>query len=66
MIAFKDFLHSYYNKDVVPILEDIQKFIEFYHDKRDDMLKLEDTLPLFENICIHKSTNHKLYPFFEK
>ena len=29
------------------------------------MLKLGCTLPNLANICLHKSTNHKLYPFFE-
>ena len=38
---------------------------EFYHDKGHDMLKLGLTLPNLANICLHKSTNHKFYPFFE-
>ena len=29
------------------------------------MLKLGCTLPNLANICLHKSTNHKFYPFFE-
>ena len=29
------------------------------------MLKLGCTLPHLANICLNKSTNHKLYPFFE-
>ena len=43
----------------------MQKMIEFYHDKGIDMLKLGCTLPNLANICLHKSTNHKFYPFFE-
>ena len=39
--------------------------IEFDHDKGIDMLKLGCTLPNLANICLHKSTNHKFYPFFE-
>ena len=65
MITFKDFLRWYNNKDVVPTLEAMQKMIEFYHDKGIDMLKLGCTLPNVANICLHKSTNHKFYSFFE-
>ena len=65
MITFKDFLQWYNNKDVFPTLEAMQKMIEFYHDKGIDMLKLGCTLPNVANICLHKSTNHKCYPFFE-
>ena len=39
--------------------------IEFYHDNGIDMLKLGCTLPNLANICLHKSSNHKFYPFFE-
>ena len=66
MITFKDFLRCYNNKDVVPTLEVMLKMIEFYHDKEIDMLKLGCTLPKLANICLRKSTNHKLYPFFER
>ena len=65
MISFKDFLRLYNNKDVVPTLEAMLKMIEFYHDKGIDMLKLGCTLRNLANICLHKSTNHKCYPFFE-
>ena len=65
MITFKEFLRWYNNKDDVPTLEAMQKMIEFYHDKGIDMLKLGCTLPNLANICLHKSTTHKLYPFFE-
>ena len=44
----------------------MQKLLESYHDKGIDMLKLGCTLPNFANIYLHKSTNHKFYPFFER
>ena len=65
MSSFKDFLRCYNNKDVVPTLEAIQKMIAFYHDKDIDMLKLGCTLPNLANICLHKSTDAKFYPFTE-
>ena len=65
MSSFKDFLRQYNNKDVVPTLDAMQKLIAFYHDKDIDMLKLGYTLPNLANICIHKSTDSKLYPFTE-
>ena len=37
--------------------------IEFYHNKGIDMLKLGCTLPNLANICLHKSTDSKFYPF---
>ena len=39
--------------------------MEFYHNKGIDMLKLGCTLPNLANICLHKSTNHKFFPFVE-
>ena len=65
MTVFKDFLKWYNNKDVVPTLEAMQKMIQFYHNKGIDMLKLGCTLPNLANICLHKSTNYKFYPFCE-
>ena len=62
---FKDFLQWYNNKDVVPTLEAMQKMIQFYHNKGIDMLKLGCTLPNLANICLHRSTNYKFYPFCE-
>ena len=50
MQNFADFLKWYNNKNVVPTLEAMQKMIEFYHNKRNDMLKLECTLPNLANI----------------
>ena len=60
-----DFLQWYNNKDAVPTLETMQKMIAFYHDKDIDMLKLGCTLPNLANICLHKSTDAKLYPLTE-
>ena len=65
MQNFSDFLKWYNNKDVVPTLEAMQKMIEFYHNKRIDTLKLGCTLPNLANICLHKSTDSKFYPFTE-
>ena len=65
MTVFKDFLQWYNNKDVVPTLEAMQKMIQFYYNKGIDMLKLGCTLPNLANICLHKSTNYKFYPFCE-
>ena len=64
MSSFKDFLRWYINKNVVP-LEAMQKMIAFHHDKDIDMLKLGCTLPNLANICLHKSTDAKFYPFTE-
>ena len=65
MSSFKDFLRWYNKKDVVPILEAMQKMIAFYHDKNIDMLKLGCTFPNLANICLHKSTAAKFYPLTE-
>ena len=65
MNSFKDFLRWYSNKDAVPTLEAMQKMIAFYHDKDIDMLKLDCTLANLANICLHKSTDVKFYPFTE-
>ena len=65
MSSFKDFLRWYDNKDVVPALEAMQKMIAFYHDKDIGMLKLGCTLPNLANICLHKSTDAKFFPFTE-
>ena len=57
MQYFSDFLKWYNNKDVVPTLEAMQKMIQFYYNKGNDMLKLGCTLPNLANICLHKSTD---------
>ena len=43
----------------------MQKMIELYHNRGIDMLKLGCTLPNLVNICLHKSTDSKFYPFTE-
>ena len=43
----------------------MQKMLAFYHKKEIDMLKLGCTLPNLANICLHKSTSAKFYPFTE-
>ena len=65
MSSFKDVLRLYNNEDVVPTLEAMKKMIAFYHDKHIDMLELGYTLPNLANICLHKSTDAKFYPFTE-
>ena len=64
MTSFRDFLRWYNNKDVVPTLDAMQKMIEFDHDKGMDILKLGCTLANLANICLHKSTDYKYFPFF--
>ena len=64
MQYFSDFLKWYNNKGVVPTLEAMQKMFEFCH-KGIDMLKLGCTLPNLANVCLHKSTDSKFYPFTE-
>ena len=65
MCTFKDFLRWYNNKNVVPMLEAMQKMVDFYHNKGIDMLKLGCTLPNLANICLQKSTTAKFYPLTE-
>ena len=63
--TFRDFLRWYNIRDVVPTPEAMQKMLAFYHKKGIDMLKLGCTLPNLANICLHKSTSSKFYPFTE-
>ena len=65
MQSFKDFLSWYNNKDIVPTLEAMQKMVHFYQNKGMDMVKLGWALPNFANVCLHSSTDAKLYPFTE-
>ena len=65
MSSFKEFLRWYSKNDVVPTLEAMQKKIAFYHVKDISTLKLGCTLPNLANICLHKSTDAKFYPFTE-
>ena len=55
----------YNNKSVVPTPEAMQKVIDFYRQKEIDMLKLGFTSPYLANICLHKLTDSKFYPFTE-
>ena len=64
MSSFKDF-SRWYNKRDVTTLEAMPKLTAFYHDKDIDMLKLGCILPNLANICLHKSTDAKIYPFTE-
>ena len=41
----------------------MQKMLAFYHKKEFEILKLGCTLPNLANICLHKSTSAKIYPF---
>ena len=66
MKSCKGFLMWYNNKDVVRTLEAMQKLIEFFHQKENDMLKFGCALPNLTNICLHKSTDSKFYPFTER
>ena len=65
MTSLKDFSCWYNNKDVVPILEAMQKIVAFYHNKDIDSLNLGCTLPNVVNICHNKSTDAKFYHFTE-
>ena len=40
--------------------------LAFLHGKHIDMLKLGCTLPNLANICLHKSTDAKFYPFTQE
>ena len=65
MQFFLDFVKWHNNENVVPTLEAMQKKIEFYHNKGIDILNLGYTQPNLANICLHKSTDSKFYPFTE-
>ena len=65
MTYFSNFLKWYNFKVVVPTLEATQKMIEFYHNKGIDMLKHGCTSPNLADICLHKWTDSKFYPFSE-
>ena len=65
MKTYRDFLRWYNNKDVVPTLTAMSKMIEFYHNGNIDILKRGCTLPNLANICLHKETSSKFYPFVD-
>ena len=63
--SFQDFLQWYDRKDIVPILEAMQKLMAFQHNEDIDMLKLGCTLPNLANICLHKFTDAEFSAFKE-
>ena len=65
MNTFKDCIRRYNIQDDVPTLQAMQKVIQFYHDGGIYIMKLECTRPNVAYLCLHKSTYHKFYPFFE-
>ena len=65
MSSFKDFLGWYNNKNVVSILEAMQKVVAFYDDENIDMILLGCTLPKQATICSHKSIEAKFRPVME-
>ena len=46
-------------------MEAMQKTITVHHNESSDMLRLGCKLPIFANICPHKSNVAKLYQFTE-
>ena len=64
--SLEDFLRWYYNKNNVRTLEDLQKFVEFYHNKRIDILNLGSILSKLAEICLHYNTSAKFSPFAER
>ena len=62
MHTFKDFMRSSNNKYVVTAVEAMQKMVDIYQNKRNDMLKLGCIFPNLANLCLHKSTTAKIHP----
>ena len=65
MQSLKEFMRWCNNKDVVTILEAMQKMVVSYLNKRIDMLNLRLILPKLAKICLHSSSGAKLCPFTE-
>ena len=65
MHSFQDFL-LFYNKDIYPTLEGMQKMVDFYQKRGIEMLKLGCTLPILANICLQKSTTAKALFVYRK
>ena len=61
--SFWNFLKWYFNTEFVPTLYSMLKILEIYHDKGIDTLMLVGTFPNSTNICWHKATNFKYFPF---
>ena len=53
-------------RDFLDFLDPMQKMIDFYHHKAIDMLKVGYTPLNLTNICLHKSTDYKFFPFFSR
>ena len=64
--TYKEILRWYNNKVVVPTLEAMQKMVNFSHSKVIDLLKLGCILHNHANICLHKATTAKFYPFTDR
>ena len=60
--TFLDFVRLFNKKNVVPILQAMNKITKFCHDQKGDMLQLGCTLPNLAIVCIHKSKDRKFYP----
>ena len=65
MCTYKDFFTLVQQQRRCPNTRSNAKKLAFYHKKGIDMLKLGCTLPNSANICLHKSTSAKFYPFTE-
>ena len=63
METFQDFLKWYNNEDVPTTLKALQKLMQFYYQKRNDILKFGFTLPNLANRILHSSTSLKFFPF---
>ena len=62
--TLRNIIQCYNYKDVVATHEATQNLIDFWLDKRIGKLNLGCTLPNREEICQHRSTEYKFYPFF--
>ena len=49
--------------EVVPMVEAMQKMVDFYHNKGMDMLKPGCTRPNLAILCLHKSNTAKFHHF---
>ena len=65
MKSLKTFCAGITKKMLLPLWRQCKKKIVFYHEKDIDRLNLGCTLPRLVNICLHKYTDTKFYPFTE-
>ena len=65
MWIFKEIWRRFNNKDVVPMLEVVQRMVnfDFYHKRVFDMLKRGCTGSNPANVCFRKSNLPKNFPF---